>query len=97
MPDLSGHTAVLETFARRGTTLTRQVPFGLTVGFAQDAQKQIQWKAFLRKNRLDELPLNEVVQTLATFMQPIFESASDNIMFAAIWNAGGPWSLTNEI
>jgi len=97
--DFDGDTlrdAMQRTFDRRNTILTRQVPIGLTDEFAMDAQKQIQWQAFLRKNRLVAVPLIDVVQALATFMQPVFESASDNTKFAANWPSGGPWSLVKK-
>lgn len=63
--------AVQATFKRRKTALTGQLPFGLTDAFAQDAQdaqKQMQWQAFLQKNRLEALALNYVIVALATFM-----------------------------
>lgn len=84
--------AVQATFDRRKTTLTAQLPFGLTDAFAQDAQKQIQWQAFLKKNRLEALALTDVIAALATFMWPVIESASTGAALAAHWQAGGPWS-----
>ena len=84
--------AVQATFDHRKTALTGQAPFGLTDAFAQDAQKQKQWQAFLRKNRLEVLALNEVVAALAIFMRPVIEAASVSTAFPARWQAGGPWS-----
>jgi len=84
--------AVQATFDRRKTGLTGQAPFGLTDAFAQDAQKQMQWQAFLKKNRLEALALNDVIAALATFMWPVIEAASANTAFPARWQAGGPWS-----
>ena len=84
--------AVQATFDRRKTALTGQAPFGLTDAFAQDAQKQMQWQAFLRKNRLEALALNDVIAALATFMVPVIDAASANKTFTARWPAGGPWS-----
>lgn len=84
--------AVQATFDRRKTALTGQMPFGLTDAFAQDAQKQMQWQAFLKKNRLEALALNDVVPALATFMLPVIESASARTLFPARWQAGGPWA-----
>ncbi len=84
--------SVQATFDRRKTALTGQAPFGLTDAFAQDAQKQTQWQAFLRKNRLEALALGDVIAALATFMLPVVEAASANKAFPAIWQAGGPWS-----
>jgi hypothetical protein len=33
----------------------------LSIEFADDASKQAQWRAFLKRNELDALPLPEVV------------------------------------
>ncbi len=84
--------AVQATFDRRKTALTGQAPFGLSDAFAQDVQKQMQWQAFLKKNRLEALALNNVIAALATFMLPVIEAASANTVFPARWRAGGPWS-----
>ena len=43
------------------------VPFGLTDAFATDAQKQSQWAAFLRRNRLAAPALAAVVAELRAF------------------------------
>jgi hypothetical protein len=82
--------AVQATFDRRKTLLTGRAPFGITDAFAQDAQKQMQWQAFLRKNRLEALALNDVTAALATFMVSVIEAASANKTFTARWPAGGP-------
>ncbi len=36
-------------------------PIGLSDAFAEDATKQVQWRAFLKKNRLQAIDLAEVV------------------------------------
>jgi hypothetical protein len=93
--DFDGNTlrqAVRATFDRRKTTLTGDPPFGLTDAFAQDTQKQVQWQAFLRKNRLEALALNDIITTLAAFMLPVIKTANANEVFSASWQAGGPWS-----
>lgn len=93
--DFDGETlreAVQATFDRRKTALTGEAPLGLTDAFAQDQQKQTQWQAFLRKNRLEPLALNEVIAALGTFMLPVIGAAHANTMFSAHWQAGGPWS-----
>ena len=93
--DFDGDTlrqAVQATFDRRKTALTGEAPFGLTDAFAQDAQKQAQWQAFLRKNRLESLALNDVIAALAVFMLPVIKAANANDVFSAGWRAGGPWS-----
>lgn len=62
------HQAVQATFDRRKAVLTGEAPFGLTEAFAQDAQKQAQWQAILRKNRFKALALNDVIAALVAFM-----------------------------
>ena len=62
--------AIGATLSRRGTDIPPDVPFGLTDAFATDAQKQMQWQGFLKKNRLDALSLNQVVADLRKFLMP---------------------------
>ena len=64
---------------------------GLTQAFAQDPQKQAQWQAFLRKNKLDALLLDKVVLELAGFLMPVFQAASTGTAFPFRWAARGPW------
>ncbi len=83
--------AVQATFNSRKSVLKAQAPFGLTEAFAQDPQKQIQWQAFLRKNRLNALTLNETVAVLANFLVPVIEAASTDKEYLFLWRFGGPW------
>lgn len=85
--------AIEATFTRRKTKLTGNIPFGLTDAFAQDVQKQTQWQAFLKKNRLEVLALQDVMVALTTFLQPVIKAAGTNGNFPATWQAGGPWAL----
>ena len=84
--------AVQATFDRRKTALTGKPPFGLTEAFAHDPQKQTQWQAFLRKNQLEALALNEVVAALAGFMLPVIQAASVDALYPFQWQAGGFWT-----
>ncbi|WP_179402627.1 nucleotidyl transferase AbiEii/AbiGii toxin family protein [Burkholderia guangdongensis] len=88
--------AVQGTFDRRKTALTQQAPFGLTDAFAQDAQKQTQWLAFLKKNRLQELMLEEVIVAVRAFMLPVLHAASADAALPLYWSAGGPWSPAKD-
>lgn len=56
--------AMAATFARRGTPLPQQLPLGLSEAFAQDATKAQQWKAFLRKNKLEAPALEALMDEL---------------------------------
>ncbi|MFZ4514512.1 MAG: nucleotidyl transferase AbiEii/AbiGii toxin family protein [Geothrix sp.] len=58
--------AIQATFQRRKTAVPSSIPIGLSGTFATDLQKQVQWKAFLRKTAADpNLKLEEVVSDLA--------------------------------
>lgn len=37
--------------------------------------------------------LQNIIEVLTIFMQPIFEAASDKSVLSAYWQAGGPWSV----
>jgi len=84
--------AIQATFERRQTALTGQLPFGLTDAFARDTQKQLQWQAFVHKNRLEAPDLVIVVAGLAAFVLPVIEAISAGMLFTARWQPGGPWS-----
>ena len=56
--------AIEATFARRQTALPSAHPIGLSDAFAEDATKQLQWRAFLTKNRLQAMTLSHVVRTI---------------------------------
>lgn len=84
--------AIRATFDRRKTTLPPDIPFGLTDGFAQDAQEQTQWQAFLGKNRLEALRLEAVVASLRDFLLPVIAVANAEADYPQHWPAGGLWS-----
>ena len=54
--------AIEATFARRQTAMPGTPPIGLSDAFAEDPLKQVQWLAFLKKNRLETMDLREVVR-----------------------------------
>jgi predicted nucleotidyltransferase component of viral defense system len=66
--------AIAATFARRSTPLPQHLPLGLSDAFAQDATKVQQWKAFLRKNKLQAPALDAVMDEL----RPLLWGNGDN-------------------
>jgi Nucleotidyl transferase AbiEii toxin, Type IV TA system len=54
--------AIEATFVRRQTAMPGTLPIGLSKAFADDAIKQVQWRAFLKKNRLQAIDLAEVIR-----------------------------------
>ena len=64
-------TAIRATFERRGTEFPDGLPFGLTEEFSGDAQKQEQWNAFLRRNRLASTDLATIVAEIRSFVRAL--------------------------
>lgn len=85
--------AALEaTFHRRQTPLPQTPPLALTPEFADDQQKQVQWKAFLRKTRLSsDLDLHVITQALGEFLLPPMEAAAGEKNFDAHWSFASKW------
>lgn len=88
--------AVRATFDSRRSTIPAVLPMGLSSVFANDPQKQTQWKAFLNRNGLDQVPLDEVVNFLVGFLMPIIQAAAEGEQFPKQWPAGGPWSANRS-
>jgi predicted nucleotidyltransferase component of viral defense system len=85
-------TAITRTFANRKTPITPS-PFALTPAFPADADKQKQWRAFVRKSGLEDAPgeLHEVVAVLGSFLLPLAMAIVDGRALNHIWQAPGPW------
>lgn len=64
LDDAQLQRVVEATFARRQTAMPSTTPSGLSDAFADDATKQMQWRAFLKKNKLEPMDLDEVVKTI---------------------------------
>lgn len=67
--------AVVRTFARRKTEMPRECPYGLTQEFAHNADKQLQWNAFVRKSRLTGLTPDFL--TLVTTIRDFYSKIMD--------------------
>jgi predicted nucleotidyltransferase component of viral defense system len=81
------------TFERRRTAIPGGLPLALTPEFAAMADKQVQWRAFLKKNGLASTPneLEKIIGSLSNFMEPAIDAARTGAPFAKIWRPGGPW------
>jgi hypothetical protein len=84
--------AIARTFAHRKTQIL-PAPTALTPVFADDAQKQTQWRAFLRKSRLTDAPpaLPDVIAVLSSFLLPMAQAIVNAQPFSRTWKAPGPW------
>jgi hypothetical protein len=65
-------SAVMATIKRRSTLMPENLPLGLSDEFAQNKNKNMQWNAFLTKNQLDGVNLNELVMDLRSKLAYLF-------------------------
>ena len=84
--------AIRATFEQRGTPFPGSDPLVLTPGFLGAPERQTQWRAFLRRGRLDAPPdAGELAEVLGRFLKPVLQAAAQGEGFAAKWSPGGPW------
>lgn len=69
-------TAIAATFQRRGMAVPVELPIGLSDEFALDASRQALWRAFLNKNQLAVVPLQDAVGALRGQLQPALQQAA---------------------
>jgi hypothetical protein len=83
--------AIKKTFDNRQTEIPAE-PVGLTATFAEDATKQSQWRAFLRKSNLSAPDdLRQIVREVAVFLGPLVKALAIGQPFNSTWYPPGPW------
>ncbi len=90
--------AVKNTFERRQPSVPAGLPVALTRTFGGDPVKEQQWRAFLRRSRMQHtaVDLPDVVETLAEFLGPVLAAARQEQTYALIWRPGGPWTTSSR-
>jgi hypothetical protein len=85
--------AIRATFARRKTPVPSAPPLALTAEFGADAAKVTQWRAFLKKSKLDAggMELVQVCEFLVAFLMPPAGAVAAGRRFVGGWSPGGPW------
>ena len=81
------------TFERRGTRLPTGVPIGLSRVFAADDEKQRQWRAFLGRMRINEIPasLSDAITIVARFALPALHAAEGAGQSPGLWVPASGW------
>jgi len=76
-----------------GASPTASAPVCLTTAFAHQPGKEMQWKGFIRKNRMQNVPhqLEEIIRGIAVFLRPAVNALAQGVPFQATWQAPGPW------
>jgi hypothetical protein len=84
--------AIEKTLKNRRTPIPT-TPTVFTPTFAKDADKQVQWGAFIRKAKLADAPVvfEDIVAAVKVFLEPLVDSLAGRRMFHGTWNAPGPW------
>lgn len=67
--------ALEATLSRRGTKKPSGVPIGLSEQFSSDKQKNMQWAAFVKRNQLKAVSLEQIVKDLCTASKFLFHEA----------------------
>ena len=90
--------AVGNTFKRRSTSIPGGLPTAFTDDFRKDAQKQTQWRAFIRKAKPDTMTdnLDVLMNDIETFMMPVVDAVRQGKLLKLIWKRGGRWSKETE-
>jgi Nucleotidyl transferase AbiEii toxin, Type IV TA system len=85
--------ALQATFTHRATLLPAEMPIALTQAFANDAAKQAQWRAFIRRAAiaLAPEPLPDLLSSVAGFVAPPLLALGAREPFVLVWRPGGPW------
>jgi hypothetical protein len=85
--------AIAASFKQRGTPIPTSPPLALSVDFSGNLSKQAQWKAFLRKGRLEveASSLEETIHDISAFILPASYAAAEGRPFRMAWQPGGTW------
>lgn len=86
--------AIRATFGRRSTRLPPETPVALTAAFGEDAQKQAQWRAFLRRTAITvaPAPLPELLAAVEVFVMPPARALASGRPFSPRWLPGQGWA-----
>ena len=84
--------AIRATFERPKTPFPDVEPLALAPGFLSAAERQTQWRAFLRRGRLDAPPdARHLAEELRAFLLPVLTAATRDETYQGRWPPGGPW------
>ena len=85
--------AVIATFERRHTTISRPLPVALTPRFYGHAGRAEQWRSYLDRNELPGAPsdFGAVGELLLSFLRKPWDTMAGGSGFTGSWSQGGPW------
>ena len=87
--------AVRATFQERRTPFPTSGPVALTPEFLADPRRVTQWRAFLRRGRLELSPdPDRLLASLRSFLLPVLAAAAVRTEDPGRWAPKGPWMTT---
>ena len=89
--------AVRAAFGNRHTPVSAQ-PTVFEPSFAKDPGKDLQWRGFVAKSRLDKAPtaFEDAVAVIKAFLRPVAAALAAQKVFRGCWTAPGPWRVLEE-
>ena len=100
-PQLS--QAIRETFQARQTDIPLSPPVAFTDRFARNPEKVSQWRAFVRRHRLDQgslkpsPSLTDAVQVIARFLHPVLRALTQAQTFHQHWSPAARWESPTQL
>lgn len=89
--------AIRATFRRRQTPFPDGEPLVLSTKFLAAPEREVQWRAFLRRGRLEAPPdASELAEDLRGFLLPVLAAACRGGEFEARWSPRGPWDTGDD-
>lgn len=87
--------AIFETLQNRGTTYSRD-SLDKIKAFANDAQMISKWNLYLRTIKMPEIEFKTVIESLYTFLEPIWDAVINEGELFKVWNKNeSNWKKVN--
>ena len=78
--------AIFETLQNRGTDYDKN-SFDRVIALAEDSNIQVRWRQYLRRMKMPELDLKEVMPVIDRFLRPVWEAIVTEQEILARWNS----------
>lgn len=78
--------AIFETLQNRGTDYDGN-SFDRVIGLAEDSNIQVRWRQYLRRMKMPELNLKEVMPVIDRFLRPVWEAIVTEQEILTQWNS----------
>lgn len=95
MFDFDGRTlqqAIFETLQNRGTAYERD-SFDRVIALADNKDIQVRWRQYLRRLKMPELVLEEVMQSIDCYLRPVWDAIINEAELTLTWRSqSGVWN-----